>query len=186
MSIMKNNIEDIWLKFGNKLKVFIVSKVKNESIADDILQDAFVKIHANIDKLKDDAKIQPWIYQITRNLIVDHFRGIKKDRGELQNLFPDADDSSDDFMSEALQDMIQMMGDLPPEYCEALCLTELDGLSQKVYAEKKGISYTAAKARVQRARKKLKDMLMNCCHYQFDRYGTVIGIYPAHCCCCND
>ena len=78
-----------------------------------------------------------------------------------------------------------MMNNLPPEYCEALCLTELEGLSQKDYAEKIGISYSGAKSRVQRARKILKDMLMNCCHYEFDKYGTVIGIHPVECCCCN-
>ena len=183
---MKNSIEELWLEFENKLKAFIVSKVHADSIADDILQDVFLKIHANIDKLKDDTKIQPWIYQITRNLIVDYFRGLKKERKELPYLFSSEEESSDNFMSEALQDMIQMMDDLPPEHCEALCLTEIEGMSQKIYAEKKGISYSAAKARVQRARKKLKDMLMNCCHYQFDKYGTVIGIHPANCCNCND
>lgn len=183
---MKDKTDELWLKFGNKLKAFIVSKVHNESIADDILQDAFIKIHANIDKLNDDTKVQSWIYQITRNVIVDYYRGINKERREPPYLYHNEDDSSDNFMSEALQDMIKMMDDLPEESCEALCLTELEGMSQKVYAEKTGISYSAAKARVQRARKKLKDMLMNCCHYQFDKYGTVIGIFPANCCSCND
>jgi RNA polymerase sigma-70 factor (ECF subfamily) len=63
-------------------------------------------------------------------------------------------------------------------------MTELGGMSQKAYAEKIGISYSVAKARVQRAKIMLKDMLMKCCHYQFDKYGTVIGIYPVNCCCC--
>jgi RNA polymerase sigma-70 factor, ECF subfamily len=59
-------------------------------------------------------------------------------------------------------------------------------LSQKDYAKKTGISYSGAKSRVQRAKIKLKDLLMKCCHYQFDKYGTVIGIYPAGCCCCTE
>jgi RNA polymerase sigma-70 factor (ECF subfamily) len=88
-------------------------------------------------------------------------------------------------MSDALTDMVNTLEDLPPEYCEALCLTELGNLSQKEYAEKIGISYSGAKSRVQRARKMLKDLLMKCCHYEFDKYGTVIGIYPVNCCCCH-
>jgi len=80
----------------------------------------------------------------------------------------------------------KMMDNLPQKYCEALCLTELGAMSQKAYAENAGISYSGAKARVQRAKKMLKDMLMKCCHYQFDKYGTVIGIYPADCCCCTN
>lgn len=185
--IMKKSIEYLWLKLGNKLKAFIISKVNDETIADDILQDVFIKIHSKIDKLNDDTKIQPWIYQITRNLIIDYFRGIKKEDRRLQYHFENEEEnSSDNFMSETLQDMIKMMNDLPHEYCEALCLTELEGMSQKVYAEKIGISYSGAKSRVQRVRKMLKDILMNCCHYQFDKYGTVIGIYPVNCCCCNN
>lgn len=179
-------MEEIWLKFENKLRAFTLSKVHDESVADDILQELFIKIHANIDKVEDTTKIQAWIYQVCRNIIIDYFR--KKNK-ELQNELPDLileeEEHSEEVMSEALADMVNMMDDLPPEYCEALCLTELGNLSQKEYAEKIGISYSGAKSRVQRARKMLKDSLMNCCHYEFDKYGTVIGIYPLNCCCCH-
>ena len=74
---MENITEDIWLNFGNKLKSFIKSKVQNETIAEDILQETFIKIHSNIDKLEDNTKIQAWVYQITRNVIADHFRKTK-------------------------------------------------------------------------------------------------------------
>ena len=181
---MKESIEELWLKLGNKLKAFILSKVHDETTADDILQEVFLKIHSKIDTLNDDTKIQSWIYQITRNLVVDYFRSIKKDSQKLPYLFENEEDSSNEFMVETLQDMAKMIDDLPQEYCEALCLTELGGMSQKAYAEKIGISYSGAKSRVQRAKKMLKDMLMKCCHYQFDKYGTVIGIYPVNCCCC--
>jgi RNA polymerase sigma-70 factor, ECF subfamily len=182
---MKKSIETLWLQFVNKLKTFVLSKVHDETIADDILQDVFIKIHNKIDQLNDDTKIQSWIYQLTRNLIVDYFRDLKKENHKSQYLFEDIEeDTSDNLMSEAMKDMLKMMDDLPLPYCEALCLTELDGMSQKAYAEKIGITYSAAKSRVQRARKMLKDMLMNCCHYQFDKYGTVLEIYPANCCYC--
>ncbi len=179
--------EELWSEYGTKLKAFIFSKVHNDTIADDILQDVFIKIHAKIDQLNDNTKIQSWIYQITRNLIIDYFRNSKKEDQKTQNVFEDNDQPEEDnMMSKALQDMIEMMDDLPKEYCEALCLTELQGISQKVYADKIGISYSGAKSRVQRARKMLKDMLMNCCHYQFDKYGTVLNISPVTCCCCNN
>ena len=183
---MKVNIEELWLKLGNKLKAFILSKVHDDSTADDILQEVFLKIHTKIDTVKDDTKIQSWIYQLTRNLIIDHFRSIQKERPILPNLFEKEEDTDDEFMVETLQDLAKMMNDLPAEYCDALCSTELGGMIQKAYAEKIGISYSGAKARVQRGKKMLKDMLMKCCHYQFDKYGTVIGIYPANCCCCTN
>ncbi len=179
-------MEEIWLKLENKLRAFILSKVHDEFVAADLLQELFIKIHANIDKVNDHTKIQPWIYQICRNLIIDHFRSHQKRK---KNTFfaseREHEEVAEDFISETLEDMIKMMSDLPSEYCEALCLTELEGLSQKDYADKIGISYSGAKSRVQRARKMLKDLLMNCCHYEFDKYGTIIGVYPANCCCCR-
>lgn len=216
-------MEEIWLKFENKLRAFTMSKVHDKSVTDDIMQELFIKIHANIDGVKDETKIQSWIYQICRNLIIDHFRNrdrilngeisVKHDpEDENQDRFvndlpvnPDQDnenrdlarkgtiavnpypqDESSEIMTEALEDMVKMMDNLPPEYCEALCLTELGKMNQKEYAEKIGISYSGAKSRVQRARKMLKDMLMQCCHYEFDKYGTVINIYPKNCCCCHN
>ena len=71
-------MEEIWIKFENKLRAFTLSKVHDKSVADDILQELFIKIHANIDKVKDETKIQSWIYQICRNLITDHFRNLGK------------------------------------------------------------------------------------------------------------
>jgi RNA polymerase sigma-70 factor, ECF subfamily len=48
-----------------------------------------------------------------------------------------------------------------------------------------GISLSGAKSRVQRARKKLKELLLECCHFEFDRYGTVFDYHPKNCtkCC---
>ena len=99
---MKVNIEELWLQLGNKLRAFILSKVHDETIADDILQEVFLKMHLNIDTLNDDTKIQSWIYQITRNLIIDHFRSVKKDRQILPHLFENEEDSNDEFMVETL------------------------------------------------------------------------------------
>ena len=179
-------MEEIWLKFENKLRAFTMSKVHDKYVTDDILQELFIKIHANIDKVKDKTKIQAWIYQICRNLITDYFRNQGKNLPkELPFSNPEEEIIADEMISEALEDMVKMMDNLPPEYCEALCLTELGKLSQKEYSEKIDISYSGAKSRVQRARKMLKDMLLKCCHYEFDKYGTVIGIYPANCCCCH-
>jgi RNA polymerase sigma-70 factor, ECF subfamily len=182
---MSGTIEKIWHQFSHDLRMFIMSRVKDSDHAEDLLQETFVRIHNNINNLKDETRLQSWIFQITRNVIADHFRKMTKSNREYPEPEPSESDTNDEVMTEAVQDMINMMDNLPSEYCEALCLTELEGLSQKEYAEKLGISYSGAKSRVQRARKILRDMLMQCCHYQFDKYGTVIGIFPAGCCCCE-
>lgn len=183
--VKSKNIKDLWLQLHAKLKAFILNKVRDESAAEDLLQELFIRIHTRIDTLQDDSKIQAWIYQITRNLISDYFIKIKKEKQQLPDPDTEEQDSSTEYMAEALRDMVNMMDELPLEYCEALCLTELGGMSQKLYAEKIGISYSGAKSRVQRAKIMMRNMLMKCCHYQFDKYGTVFDIHPKNCCCCQ-
>jgi RNA polymerase sigma-70 factor (ECF subfamily) len=59
-------------------------------------------------------------------------------------------------------------------------LTDIKGLSQADLAVRLGISLSGAKSRVQRAREKLKEAFLDCCHFEFDRFGRVID-YHANC-----
>ncbi len=179
-----DKVEYLWKDFESRLRTFIYSKVPDKAVTEDILQDVFIKIHLKIGTLKDESKLKPWLYQITRNMITDYYRRNKSINLSQLTRDEQTEETDNKVMDEALQDMIGMMNDLPQEYCEALCLTELEGLSQKEYAERIGIPYSSAKSRVQRSRKLLRDMLLKCCHYEFDKYGTVLSI-SKNCCCCN-
>jgi len=182
---MKNKTTELWNRFNETLRHFILTKVKNEALADDLLQETFIRIHSKIDNLRDETKVQSWVFQIARNIINDHYRkNIPISVEEVPEMI-DTEAESDEAMTEAIRDMVLFMEDLPEQDCQALCQVEFAGISIKDYAEQAGISYTAAKSRVARARYKLSDLLMNCCHYEFDKYGTVIGYHPIHCCCCN-
>jgi DNA-directed RNA polymerase specialized sigma24 family protein len=50
-------------------------------VVGDLIQDVFVKVQARLDTLKDESRLQCWLYQITRNAIIDHFRGRKPEEG---------------------------------------------------------------------------------------------------------
>ena len=179
------SIDTIWYEFGDKLKGFINNRISDEMIAEDILQDVFVKIHSGIGKLKDDTRLQSWIYQITRNTITDHYRS-RKFKHQLHEEVPDDSGtpgpSAMQRIAAGLEGMVQL---LPEKYREALLLTEFQGMSQVALAKKLGISISGAKSRVQRARQMLKDMLLECCHFEFDRRGTIIDYHPHSCSCCS-
>ena len=66
--------EKIWEQFSHHLKLFLLKRVRNEHDAEDILQDVFTKIHANLTNLKGQQKVAAWAYQITRNSIIDYYR----------------------------------------------------------------------------------------------------------------
>lgn len=181
---MDYSIEDIWKEFRNGLKHFIHKRVADEYCVDEILQEVFIKIHNNIDTLKDKDKISAWIFQITRNAIIDCYRE-KNFTVKLTDDITAEDDTENDPHKEFLEDIPQFIDKLQPKYKEALIKTEYEGLTQKDYAAHAGISLPGAKSRVQRARVMLKDMIMQCCHFEFDRYGKIIDVHPHTCCCCT-
>jgi RNA polymerase sigma-70 factor (ECF subfamily) len=78
-----------------------------------------------------------------------------------------------------------MIDSLPPVYRDALIMADLEGISQKKIAEKFNLSLSGAKSRVQRARTLLKDLILKCCNYEFDRYGNIINCTknPTSDCC---
>lgn len=180
----KVNAAEAWIGLKDKLRNFIHRQVRDEELTNDLLQEIFIKIHASIDSVKDNTKLQSWIYSIANHLVADHFREKQRQLPVPAVNLVQEEEMQLDYMAEALSDMAKMMDEMPAVYCEALCLTELGGLSQKEYAKRAGISYSGAKSRVQRGKAMLKDLLMRCCHYEFDRYGTVLDIHPKHCCCC--
>lgn len=162
-----------------------MSRVSYPSTADDILQEVFVKIHSNIGSLDDESKVRSWVFQIARNTVIDYYRKHKvrlEDIDDFQFAEDNAEATASDEIAAGLKEMVEA---LPEKYAQALLLVEFDGISQADLAEKLGISLSGAKSRIQRARIMLRDSLMRCCHFQFDRYGTIIESRPATCCCCS-
>ena len=66
--------ESIYIEFDTKLRKFILGRVSDPEATEDILQNVYLKIHSNIDSLRDSEKLESWIYQIARNAIIDHYR----------------------------------------------------------------------------------------------------------------
>ena len=63
--------EKVWEEFHPRLKNFILKRIPDEQSAEDLLQEVFLKIHARIDTLRDEEKLQSWIYQIARKAKTD-------------------------------------------------------------------------------------------------------------------
>jgi RNA polymerase sigma-70 factor (ECF subfamily) len=174
---MNATLEHIWHEFADRLGQFIRSRVSDPATAQDLLQDVFVKIQKRLAQLQDPAKLEGWIYLITRNAIIDHYR-TRKEAVELPDTLPAEPDANDGEIEELKASFRRMIYSLPEPYREAVVLTELEGLTQKALAERLGISLSGAKSRVQRGRAQLKQMLDDCCTFEFDRRGKVIGCEP--------
>ncbi len=60
--------------FQQELKGFVLKRVRDKSLTEDIVQDVFLKVQNKIGQLHEQEKLASWIYQITKNAIIDHFR----------------------------------------------------------------------------------------------------------------
>jgi RNA polymerase sigma-70 factor, ECF subfamily len=181
---MDENIEFLWNQYSQRLGAFIHSRVGDEAEADDILQEVFFRIHRNLCCQTEWEKPESWFYQIARNLIIDHYRRRRELLEVPESLPAEPDLPETDPEAELALSLTEMVNELPEPYRQALLLTEYQGLNQKQLAEHLGISLSGAKSRVQRARDKLRDMFLNCCHFEFDRRGRIMDYYE-HCCGCH-
>ena len=175
--------EQIWMDYQAKLSGFINANVKDKAAADDILQEVFLKIHSKIETINDDDKIQSWIFQIAKNTIVDSYRKQRFTEALPDCLTSEEANDSDEIRKEVAGWIVPMIDRLSETYREALIMSEVQGLSQKEIAEELGLSLSGAKSRVQRGRGMVKDMLLQCCHFEFDRTGRLIDYSDRVECC---
>ncbi len=154
--------ERLWHDLHDRLLRFVRSRVADEAGAEDIVQDAFLKIHAHIDSLRDDDRLESWVWQIVRHAIADQHRAHRPTAGVPEDLVAPVEDDADDDAPRDLTLWVRATVEaLPEPYREALLLTEYVGLTQRELAARAGISLSGAKSRVQRAREKLKAVLLD-------------------------
>ncbi len=176
------SLDSIWRDFHGQLYAFIRRRVPDDPTADDLLQDVFLRIHTRIQTLRDDSKLDAWIYQIARNVVTDYYRA-QQSPAPLTEELPAREPDVDDLAERLAPSIRQMVLLLPPALREAFLLTEINGMSQVQLAQRLGISVSGAKSRVQRARAQIRQMLLDCCHFEFDRRGGVVNYYPRPDCC---
>ena len=174
---MDASLEAIYGDFHSSLRSFTLRRVSDLDTAEDILQDVYLKIHLHISDLQKGESLESWIYRITRNVIIDYYRRVRP-QDDLPESLASPIDEEPDAVSELALSVRGMLHCIPPKYRQALELTELQGYSQVELAKKLNISVSGAKSRVQRARQKLKEAFMDCCHFEFDRLGRVVDYHP--------
>jgi RNA polymerase sigma-70 factor (ECF subfamily) len=171
--------ESVWAQLSSDLRQFIRRKVSDEHVADDVLQETFVRIHRSLASLQNEERLAAWVHQIARNAINDHYRRTPGDRAlPAENLEQAAGNPLEPLQSHASEWMQELIELLPEDYRAALKLAEIEGLTQQHVAERLGLSLSGAKSRVQRGRALLRELLNQCCTFQFDHAGRLMDCDP--------
>lgn len=173
------NASDLYHDFRKPLLNFIRAKLSDKSKAEDVLHDVFLRVQIHLSTVKDASKIESWIYQIARNVIANEFRSASPTTSlETHTSFPEPEPETVSALERLSNSTRRFVAQLPEPYQTALILSDFEHLPQNEIASRFGISLSAAKSRVQRARKMLKELYLKCCSFEQNARGDVLDYEP--------
>lgn len=163
-------LEFLIRKHQSQIYNYIHSRVLDKAVADDIFQEAFIKV---IESLKaktynEQGKFLPWIMRIAHNLTIDHFRRLKKfnivRENENFNIFErkgcwDISIEQEIMIEDLNKNLIDLLQELLPEQKEILIMRFFYKMSFKEIAEDTGVSINTSLGRMSYAIKNLKKLI---------------------------
>jgi RNA polymerase sigma-70 factor (ECF subfamily) len=145
---------------------FLEKKVGDRALAEDIIQDAFVKVIERPEQAPADETVVPWFYRTLRNAAIDRFRRMRTANKAVEafvkelgaRALPDPD------LERAICECVGRLAEsLKPEYADALTHIDIEGVAVTAFAKERGLSASNAGVRVFRARQALKKRLEESC-----------------------
>ncbi|MCK8481566.1 sigma-70 family RNA polymerase sigma factor [Psychroserpens algicola] len=176
--------KDIWKQYAEAIKYFILSKVKDASVADDLLQETFIKVHTKLETLKDDDKVKSWLFSIARYTVLDYFRQRDLVYETSDEDFIFEDQKLEHTKADCLRGIIKS---LPKKYRDPLFLSDIKGLKQAQVSKQLHLPLPTVKSQIQRGRKLIAQGFVDCCDFKVNDDGYLVGELKekADCKVCN-
>ena len=166
----ENSLQVLIERHQEKVLGYIVSKVKDRQLAEDLFQDVFIKVITTLRKGKynEEGKFLPWVMRIAHNLTIDYFRNAKKMKTtagtkdfDIFDIIPDEEVNAEDKLALAnslatVKDLIQF---LPADQLEVLKMRMYFNMSFKQIAEETNVSINTALGRMRYALINLRKMV---------------------------
>jgi RNA polymerase sigma-70 factor (ECF subfamily) len=145
---------------------FLQSRLHDRALAEDILQEAFVRGLDRLGTLANDESATAWFYRILRNAVVDHHRRRTSVDKRLEAFAAELErhvEPDGEVRGAVCRCVGELASTLKPEYAQALRRVEIDGVAVKDYAAEAGITSNNAAVRVFRAREALRKQVARSC-----------------------
>lgn len=157
-------------KHKNKIYAFILSKIRNKDLAEDIFQETFIKVINSLQKGKynEEGKFLPWVMRIANNLVIDYFRKAKKMRTiaptndfDIFDILEDGERNIEDNLvnDQVHKDLRKLIEYLPEDQKEVLKMRYYAELSFKEISESTGVSINTALGRMRYALINLRKLI---------------------------
>lgn len=179
---MSLTTEQVWQDFRLQIRSFLLRRVRDEALADDLLQETFIRIHRGLESIRIPGRVLPWLLRVARNVISDHYRQHSFDGKEFEPVDWNDLETAQNHNRELGRWLAGVARTLPEKYRSAFELVEIKGWKQREMANELGLTLSGAKSRVQRARAMLRRSLLDCCEVEFDRRGNAIDYRPRNGC----
>jgi RNA polymerase sigma-70 factor (ECF subfamily) len=174
-----------WRELADPLRRFLRSRVGDRDVAEDLLQEVFLRLHERREPIAELERIDAWLFRVAGNVAIDHLRrrgALELSEGSEPSEEPQLVD--EDQPTRVLSAWLSsQVAELPEHYREVLELTEREGLSQREAAERLGLPYSTLKSRVQRGRDLLHAELLRCCEVELDARNRITAFRPRACDC---
>jgi len=169
-------ITTAWDQHENELRNFLRSRVADPVLAEDLLQDVFVKALANRSDFCELENSRAWLFKVTRNRLID-YRRTHKEHSEIEDVHPtpSPEDAPVINLSKCLPTALKGLSAKDKDIIEQC---DLGGVNQAEYAKRHSMTLVAVKSRIQRARKRLKTELHTACNIILDDNGNVCCFDP--------
>jgi len=157
----------LFRRWASPLLRYLARMLRDDAAAEDLVQEAFLRVHRARDRYAPDARFSTWLYRIATNLALNELR---RPRRRARHEPPDGE-SGPELAAHAAEPegavdarrraerALALLEELPEKQRAALCLAALEGLSYAEVAEALEVSEPAVKALVHRARSALADRL---------------------------
>jgi RNA polymerase sigma-70 factor (ECF subfamily) len=145
---------------------FLQKRLGDRALAEDILQEAFVRGLPKLDTIEKDESVTAWFYRILRNAVIDHYRRRSAFDRKLEAFATELDqqvEPESEMRGAVCRCVSELAGTLKPEYADVIRRVEVDGVSVKDYATEAGITGNNAAVRVFRAREALRKQVARSC-----------------------
>ena len=154
------------VKNHRQFLAFLEKRVGSRTLAEDLLQEAFVRGMAKAQDLRSDESAVAWFYRLLRNAVIDQRRRSGAAERKLEAFGNEIEATAEpevELRGAICRCVAELAGTLKPEYGEALQRIDVDGLAVKDYADQAGISSNNAGVRVFRAREALRKQVVRSC-----------------------
>ena len=157
------SFEKLYNKYASKMKGIAYRYANDSAVAEDIIQDAFIKVFTRIKSLENPNAFEGWLKRIVVNTAINYLNSLKKEQENISELNYVLKGVETPVMIEqedySMEELLEAIAQLPPGYRMVFNMYVIEGFSHKEIASELNISEGTSKSQLSKAKEFLKKVL---------------------------